>query len=127
MWHTKDQGYAYLEASPSQLHLKPPTVDIGEAASSPVRDALALPECPISPVEAGAFARSFTPSLTTLPRQPVLLSPQKRVKFFKYLEDNIICVNHDSRSAKIKVKQSIPSQNAFHSVTGNAEKPLACW
>ena len=135
------------QAAPTVERPAPPPPPAGIAASSPARGDTAPPACHLSPIEAGAFAPGrddtpYTPALSTLPRQPVLLTPpreervgpqvleEKRVKFFKYVDDNIICVKLNygstpitvtSQGVRVKIKQSIPSQNAFRSVTGSAE------
>ena len=117
----------------------------GTATSSPVNQFRPRSlSCPLSPVDAGAFLdmeTPYRPRLSTMPRQPVLVSPPreekvgtqvlqiKQIKFFKYVDDNIICekVNFGNvpitrhGDANTKTKQVFPSQNAFRSVIGSAE------
>ena len=125
---------------------QPPPLPIhGFAASSPVTAAAPPLGTDISPVEAGGFAWDdvnavYRPSLRTLAAQPVLVEPpletrvgtqvlvHKQIRVFKYVDDNIICEKANfgntpttvTGGGVIKLKQAVPSQNAFRCITENA-------
>ena len=113
-------------------------------ASSPDPEAELMPRVPLSPVFCPPSDReSRRPNARRKPLpQPVLLEvPReektgtqvltvKPVKFFKYIDDNVSCarVNFGSipitikAGQPIKIKQALPVQNAFRSVTRKAEE-----
>ena len=102
---------------------------------------------PVSPVGAGGFTSQdpdfqHKPTLPLLHNaQPVMLDPppevpvgtqvlvEKQIRIFKYVDDNLICekLNFGSTPATnlgegdVKLKQAISSQNAFRSISANAE------
>ena len=102
----------------------------------------------VSPVTAGGFAWEdqdvqYRPSLPYIQdSQPVIHPPpdeesvgtqvlvQKQVRVFKYVDDNLICEKLNfgatplttTAGATIKVKQAVSSQNAFRSISCNAER-----
>ena len=110
-----------------------------------------LPQIDISPVRRGSFWLSdrsvrFRPNVVNVPvDDAVLITPprevkvgtqvleEKPVKVFKYIDDNLICEKVNFGNCQLvpastpgetptKVKQALPSQNAFRSITNNAEK-----
>ena len=102
----------------------------------------------ISPITGGGFRWGdhqieFRPNVVNAPTNtPVLIDPprelpvgtqvleEKPVLVFKYVDDNITCAKLNFGSVpitvkngqKVKVKQALPSQNAFRSITTNAGK-----
>ena len=118
----------------------------GGATSSPVLDAHEGPLDPnLSPISAGGFHRNdpttaHRPTLPFIPAaQPALLDPpreeavgtqvlvQKQVRIFKYVDDNIICEKMNLGTTPVdpatntKTKCAVSSQNAFRSISFNAE------
>ena len=129
--------------SPPRNPIVPPR---DSSTSSPVLEVgAALPEPDLSPITAGGFHWN-DPSATHRPAlpfiasaQPALLDPPregavgtqvlvpKQVRIFKYVDDNIICEKLNlgttpvDASSGTKTKQAISSQNAFRSISFNAE------
>ena len=135
--------------SPPIASVPLPTVSASmPLTSSPLVNADGMPQLEISPVSAGGLGQlvsnvefCYEPNVVNAPvHEAVLLTPpretkvgtqvleQKPVKIFKYIDDNLICekVNFGTVQTQgdppIKVKQALPSQNAFRSITTNAEK-----
>ena len=127
-----------------------PTGPVGDAPSSstPTHPSSGIPPLELSPITSGGLAWQdmrieFRPNVVKAPvPSPALVVPpgetavgtqvlqEKPVIIFKYVDDNISCekINFGNipistiDGKPVKVKQAIPSQNAFRSVTGNAGK-----
>ena len=106
-----------------------------------------VPDLSLSPISAGGYVWNdertrYRPALPFLHNaQPVLLDPpeeqpvgtqvllHKQTRIFKYVDDNLICEKLNFGSAQVvdingvptKTKQAINSQNAFRSISSNAE------
>ena len=123
----------------------------GVATSSPLERVSVLPHAEVSPVQRGGFWMDdlniqFQPNVVNIPvPEASLITPprevkvgtqvleEKPVKVFKYIDDNLICEKINFGTCPLvppnspgempsKIKQALPSQNAFRSITTNAEK-----
>ena len=136
---TSGPAHIPRERAPSPPSPTPPATSTPERPYGPGLDDINL-----SAVEAGGFANAanghFTPRVAYLPvPQPVLVTPppsrkvgtqvlvEKMVRVVKYVDDNLIIVKLNFGDTPIepgppptKRKQSLPTQNAFRSITGNA-------
>ena len=140
-----------LPAVPAPTTPPPSTrrTNTGTATSTPSRDSAPDVEQAMSPILPGGHSwdGSVTRHRPTLPfianSQPVLRPPPeeesvgtqvlvpKQVRIFKYVDDNLLCekLNFGPVDAAalpsgklVKVKQAISSQNAFRSISSNAER-----
>ena len=123
----------------------------GVTTSSPVNLGTPLPPVEVSPVQTGSYWLEdrhiqFRPNVVNVPvPEAVMTTPprevkvgtqvleQKPVKVFKYIDDNLICEKVNFGNSPLipppspgeiptKMKQALPSQNAYRSITNNAEK-----
>ena len=139
------------QAAPAaEVHPTPtrPVFDGGHT-STPQKELAENNGCPdLSPISGGGFRWGdrnieFCPNVVNVPTiAPTLITPprdlavgtqvweEKAVLVFKYVDDNITCAKLNFGSTpvvlvdgqKTKMRQAIPSQNAFLSITTNAKK-----
>ena len=126
-----------VEAQPEMQ----PRIPVCSSPDGPQRRAMDPPLSPIEHEPVQGESRRPRVRLTQVP-QPVLIKPppeektgtqvltDKAVRFFNYVDDNISCAKLNFgttgiivRSGKnIKIKQALPTQNAFRSVTARAKE-----
>ena len=135
---------------PPEQVFEPANAD-GLTTSSPMASSVAVSPPRVSPILRGSYWLEdrniqFMPNVVNVPTpEAQLITPpreekvgtqvlvEKPVKIFKYIDDNLICekINFGSCAITVpikpgelptKLKQALPSQNAFRSITTNAQK-----